>query len=156
MKYPTVERHYLTKEGDMVDAICWRYYGVTDGPTEAVYERNGFLSYENVILPGMLLIVLPIISSADSTTVKRFWTSKTRKLYVPAGTTTSASASSSAVLTDGCCADNAPVVQEADWIAVYIQNEKGDWVLRRIHKNNIIPSDSTYGASTLSDPSFFL
>lgn len=31
---------YITKDGDMLDAICWRHYGRTRGVVEQVLEAN--------------------------------------------------------------------------------------------------------------------
>lgn len=44
---------------DTVDAICWRYYGKTQGLTEAVLEANPGLADWGPILPHGLEIELP-------------------------------------------------------------------------------------------------
>lgn len=139
MNLPTVERHYLTKEGDTADEICWRYYGFTDVSTEAVYRRNGFLAFMRPVLPGMLLIVLPVISTEEIGQGAAFWPTVERQLYVPETTETAVSAETNTEdpTAEGCCSNNAPVVEDAEYLAVYVQNEIGDWVLRRIHKSKL-------------------
>lgn len=32
--------YYLTKEGEMLDLICWKHYGFTDGIVEEVLLKN--------------------------------------------------------------------------------------------------------------------
>lgn len=161
MNLPTVERHYLTKDGDMVDEICWRYYGFTNFSTEAVYVRNPFLSLEQPILPPMLLIVLPVLTEADLGQGRVYWPVKERKLYTPGGVPVSTD-ENTPLTSDGCCADNPEVVESAEWVAVYVPNALGDWVLRRIHHSKLCAYDSGgyAGALTLTDtvedPSLFL
>lgn len=47
------------RQGDTVDAICWRYYGRTDGTVEAVLEANDGLADLGVVLPAGTLVDLP-------------------------------------------------------------------------------------------------
>ncbi|MDN4572669.1 phage tail protein [Pandoraea cepalis] len=46
-------------QNDTVDAICWRYYGRTQGVVEQTLEANPGLADHGAILPHGLLIELP-------------------------------------------------------------------------------------------------
>lgn len=50
---------YTTREGDVLDAICWEHYGRTDGVVEAVLEANPGLASLQVSLPVGTVITLP-------------------------------------------------------------------------------------------------
>ena len=60
---------YRTKEGDMVDAICYSHYGTSKDTTEAVYEANRDLADYGPRLPAGLLITLPerTVTTPEST-----------------------------------------------------------------------------------------
>jgi phage tail protein X len=53
---------YRTKDGDILDAICWKYYGRVDGVLEAVLEANPGLSEQPAVLPAGFVITLPDLS----------------------------------------------------------------------------------------------
>lgn len=46
-------------QGDTVDLICYRYYGKTQGVTEAVLSANRGLADQGPMLPEGLQILLP-------------------------------------------------------------------------------------------------
>ena len=50
---------YRTRDGDMVDAICRRYYGIESGTVEAVLEANPGLADYGAVLPAGILVELP-------------------------------------------------------------------------------------------------
>ena len=50
---------YRTKDGDMIDLICWQYYGKSSGTVEAVLEANRFIADEGERLPSGMIITLP-------------------------------------------------------------------------------------------------
>jgi phage tail protein X len=50
---------YRSKDGDMVDAICWRYYGRTAGAVEAVLDANPGLADRGPVLDAGVVIELP-------------------------------------------------------------------------------------------------
>ncbi|WP_042266796.1 tail protein X [Paraburkholderia heleia] len=54
-------------QGDTVDAICWRYYGRTDGTVEAVLEANEGLADLGVVLPLGTLVDLPDLTTVQTT-----------------------------------------------------------------------------------------
>lgn len=46
-------------QGDMVDMLCWCYYGWIDGIVEIVFEVNiGFVSFGVVLFVGMFVYLL--------------------------------------------------------------------------------------------------
>ena len=66
---------YLTKNGDVLDAICYAYYGFTVGAVEAVYGDNPALASMGMVLPAGVLIVLPDLTQPATTTeALRLWT----------------------------------------------------------------------------------
>ena len=54
---------YITKDGDMLDSICFNHYGFTDGAVETVYNdpRNKRLA-QYTVLPAGVTIYLPATS----------------------------------------------------------------------------------------------
>lgn len=58
----------IAQQGDTVDAICWRYYGRTDGTTEAVLEANAGLADFGAVLPIGTVVDMPDLSTVQSTT----------------------------------------------------------------------------------------
>ena len=50
---------YRTRDGDSLDAVCWRHYGRQAGAVEAVLEANLGLSEVGPILPAGFVIGLP-------------------------------------------------------------------------------------------------
>ncbi len=50
---------YITRAKDMLDAICFRYYGDSQRFTEAVREANPDLAKFGPVLPAGLPIELP-------------------------------------------------------------------------------------------------
>ena len=65
---------YRTKDDDMLDAICYRYYGVQSGAVELVLEANQNLSRQNEQLPSGLIITLPDLPTTEKDiTPIRLW-----------------------------------------------------------------------------------
>jgi len=50
---------YTTKVGDLLDDICFKFYGQSQGYLEAVLNHNYRLAEEGPILPAGVLIALP-------------------------------------------------------------------------------------------------
>lgn len=50
---------YLTREGDMLDRICWKFYGRQSTAVEAVLEANPHLADHGPALPAGIVIELP-------------------------------------------------------------------------------------------------
>lgn len=58
-----------TSEGDQLDTLCQHYYGHLNGSLEAVLDANPGLSGEEQPLRAGVLIRLPELLTATSTTV---------------------------------------------------------------------------------------
>ncbi len=50
---------YRTSEGDVIDAVCRRFYGREAGAVEAVLEANPGLAELGPVLPAGTLVELP-------------------------------------------------------------------------------------------------
>ncbi len=55
---------YMTRQGEMVDAICRRVYGDESGYVEAVLNANPGLAALGPVLPIRTSVVLPDLSRA--------------------------------------------------------------------------------------------
>ena len=65
---------YKTKDGDMVDAICYRYYGASSGYMEKVLAANPGLAALGPVLSAGVEIELPVIQAAAvQATRKTLW-----------------------------------------------------------------------------------
>ena len=64
---------YITQQFDELDAICYRYYGRTQGTVESVMVANPNLAEMMPIFPGGLTILLPDLQQPESTTTLRIW-----------------------------------------------------------------------------------
>jgi phage tail protein X len=60
---------YLTKQGDMVDAIAYAKYGYTAGATEAVLAANPGLADMGSVLPVNVTVNLPTIAPPSPATI---------------------------------------------------------------------------------------
>ncbi|MGL6118512.1 tail protein X [Plesiomonas sp.] len=58
---------------DTVDALCWRYYGRTQGMTEHVLAANPKLAEVGPFLPHGMEIELPDMISAPTTQTVQLW-----------------------------------------------------------------------------------
>jgi phage tail protein X len=66
--------YYTTMDGDMVDQICSKFYGVTGGQVvEQVYQANQGLADQGAVLPAGIEILLPEIAPAQSDQGVRLW-----------------------------------------------------------------------------------
>lgn len=53
---------YITRQGDTLDYICWKFYDQQSGAVEVVLEANQNLADLGAILPAGLTIILPDIA----------------------------------------------------------------------------------------------
>lgn len=60
------------QQGDTVDAICWRYYGRTQGIVEQVLQKNTGLA-DAAILPHGTAVELPEQASAAVAQTVQLW-----------------------------------------------------------------------------------
>ena len=58
---------YRTKDGDLLDQVCWDYYGDHPGAVEQVLVANPGLADSGPALPAGLLIELPELKPATRT-----------------------------------------------------------------------------------------
>jgi phage tail protein X len=66
---------YLTKDGDVLDWVLWKYYGTTaNREVERVLEANPGLADYGAVLPGGVRILLPELETPVTTTIGvRLW-----------------------------------------------------------------------------------
>jgi phage tail protein X len=64
---------YVTKDGDVLDAICWKYYGSTTGVVEKVLEANRHLAELGEIFSAGVKIVLPDLAQEEETESVKLW-----------------------------------------------------------------------------------
>lgn len=65
---------YITKQLDVLDRICWEFYGSSQGTVEAVLEVNPNLALLLPVLPPGVEILLPDLPDPSAgTTLLRFW-----------------------------------------------------------------------------------
>jgi phage tail protein X len=65
---------YVTKDGDMADAIAWAYYGTLDGKvTEQLLSANPGLSDLGPVLPAGVVITLPDIAMQPTNNAIKLW-----------------------------------------------------------------------------------
>ena len=59
---------YISKQNDMLDAICHEYYKGQQGALELVYNANPKLCEHDLLLPAGLVIELPVLAPKGSST----------------------------------------------------------------------------------------
>ncbi|MDP4573247.1 tail protein X [Pseudomonas sp. LPH60] len=59
-----------TSDGDLLDTLCYQYYGHLNGSFEAVLDANQGLADEPQPFRAGVLIVLPDLQSQTETTVQ--------------------------------------------------------------------------------------
>lgn len=57
---------YVTRQGDMVDYICWRYYGNERGTVEMVLAANPGLANLGSVLGAGITITLPEMTATST------------------------------------------------------------------------------------------
>jgi phage tail protein X len=66
--------YYTAKENEMLDYICWRHYGSTEGGiVESVLETNTGLAEYGSFLPAGLKIKLPEIQQPLKKSTLKIW-----------------------------------------------------------------------------------
>lgn len=64
---------YLTKDGDMLDYICWKYYGQQSGAVEQVLEANRGLADKGITFKAGLVIEMPDLDLTKATQTISLW-----------------------------------------------------------------------------------
>ena len=62
---------YRTRDGDVLDALCWLHYGTTVGTVEAVLEGNRGLADQGAIYPAGILITFPDLAASATAPLTR-------------------------------------------------------------------------------------
>lgn len=60
-------------QGETIDALCWRVFGVTQKMTEQVMELNRHLAEKGPILPVGTKVILPSSITPPETTIVQLW-----------------------------------------------------------------------------------
>lgn len=68
-----MSQSYITRQFDMLDDICWRFYGRTQQTVEAVMIANPNLADLLPILPEGLTISLPDLPQPETSETLRLW-----------------------------------------------------------------------------------
>ena len=63
---------YVTKDGETLDYICWKYYGRTN-VVEQVLQANRHLAKLDAVLPCGVKINLPTIEEPEDTKKIKLW-----------------------------------------------------------------------------------
>lgn len=63
----------LAQQYDTVDAMCWRYYGRTEGVTEKVLAANPGLADIGPVLPHGYPVEMPEVSASVTTQTLQLW-----------------------------------------------------------------------------------
>jgi len=64
---------YRTRDGDMLDWICWKHYGYQSGAVEAVLAANPGLADLGPKLSAGVVLILPDLDATEETPVVRLW-----------------------------------------------------------------------------------
>jgi phage tail protein X len=64
---------YTTKDGDVLDFICWKYYGKTLGILEKVLGANRHLAELGSIFRAGVKIILPDLTQEEETESVKLW-----------------------------------------------------------------------------------
>lgn len=65
--------YYVSKENEMLDLICWKHYGFTDGVVELALAENLGLAEYGSFLPAGLKIKLSAIQKTVQKSKLRVW-----------------------------------------------------------------------------------
>ncbi len=63
--------HYITRENEMLDLICWKHYGYSSGAVEELLLENPGLAEHGSFLPAGLRIKLPVIQKTSQESITK-------------------------------------------------------------------------------------
>ena len=66
-------RVYQTKDGDVLDAICWHTYGTTLGTVEVVLQANRQIADSDAVFNAGITITLPDITVPKEENIITLW-----------------------------------------------------------------------------------
>ena len=69
----TTAQNYCTIDGDVLDSIIWKIYGVGASAMTAVMDANPHIRHADPHLPVGTLIYLPELPAARTTPQIRLW-----------------------------------------------------------------------------------
>ncbi len=64
---------YTTKDGDVLDLICWKYYGSASGNLEKVLEANRHLADLPAVFSAGVKIILPDLTTKEEPEGIKLW-----------------------------------------------------------------------------------
>lgn len=64
---------YRSRTGDMIDSICYHFYGKQAEAVELIYEINRGLANYGPVLPTGLIIELPDLPEAETVKMVKLW-----------------------------------------------------------------------------------
>ena len=64
------EIFYTTKDGDMLDAICHKHYGHTQGTVEMVLRNNPGLCEKGPVFDAGIKFCLPAMQTSETPTIE--------------------------------------------------------------------------------------
>ena len=65
---------YTTKDGDVLDAICFKYYATTsDNTVEKVLEANRNIADLNAVFEAGIKIILPDLTPEEKSESIKLW-----------------------------------------------------------------------------------
>ncbi len=64
---------YTTKDGDVLDLICWKYYGSSNGTVEKVLEANCHLANLDAVFAAGVKIILPDLTKTEEEKSVKLW-----------------------------------------------------------------------------------
>lgn len=66
-------QHIRTQQNETVDALCWRYYGRTQGAVEAVLQANPGLARHGLLLPQGMPVLMPVLPTPPTQQLTQLW-----------------------------------------------------------------------------------
>lgn len=139
--FPPTEKQYLTTDGEIIDRLCWNYYGFVKGTVESVYKRNPWLSVLPPILPNGVLVTLPVISRNLLLDKVELWnytkTLKDGQSKTPTISNLNSIPMPNVTQKDDCCSQvDPPIVENPEWITVWYMKD-GKFRLGRTKRENL-------------------
>ena len=64
---------YTTKDGDVLDSICWKYYGINSRTLEKVLEANRHLANLPAVFNAGIKIILPDLEIKEEPEGIKLW-----------------------------------------------------------------------------------
>jgi len=147
---PQREQAYVTKAGDVVDALSFAYYGVEDSThINALFVRNPKLAMYGPVLPAGVKLFFPVVVVAPSVAkLATIWAvTPTPSTGVAAGTVTAQSAAIAAAVSVV-----SPTQADIEQYLVVYRQQKAAGIVVVPPSPVFIPNYYASGADGISDP----